>query len=387
MTDVIKASMNNNSQRFLVSLDAHKRTYFAKIVDNRTDKVLFNSGIVGTIKNVIDRLEMLKLSKKETTVLYEAGCVGFHPYWQLHDAGYTCLVIAPSSIPRNNRLRKSDKHDCSNNLHYHISGLLRYVTVPERDSLHIRELNRYRDGLVDKLRKQKQLINAFTLRHGHIFDGTKNDWSVAHHKWLKGLKLAPTLQITLQLLLEELDSIDNHISKCEGEIHNSIKARPNIENQVTKYQLLPGIGPITAQTIVFECGDLSRFGRPDQVSRFIGLTPGMQQSGDSNPVLAITKEGNEFARRMVITASKFYGDRRCLYSEKELLLLPEKLGTFVRKMQDRLNSRHRHLRGRGKHINKVRCAIARELIMFLWEYSTKIIPELEFGTVKSKKAA
>ena len=161
MTDVTKVKVSNNSQRFLVSLDAHKRTYFVKIVDSRTDKVLFNSGIVGTIKNVIDRLEMLKLAKKETTVLYEAGCVGFHPYWQLHDAGYGCLVIAPSSIPLNNRLRKSDKHDCSSNLQYHISGLLRYVTVPDKDTLHIRELNRYRDGLVDKLRKQKQLINFF----------------------------------------------------------------------------------------------------------------------------------------------------------------------------------------------------------------------------------
>jgi transposase len=387
MTDVTKTKASINSQRYLVSLDAHKRTYFAKIVDSHTDKIFFNSGIVGTIKNVIDMLELLKLPKKETTVLYEAGCVGFHPYWQLRDAGYECLVIAPSSIPRNNRLRKSDKNDCSNNLHYHMSGLLRYVTVPERDSCHIRELNRYRDGLVDKLRKQKQLINAFTLRHGYIFDGTKNDWSIAHIKWLRGLKLAPTLQITLQLLLEEFDSINNHIAKCEKETNSSIKARPNVENQIEKFKLLPGIGPVTAQTIVLECGELGRFGRPDQLSRFIGITPGMQQSGESKPVLAITKEGNEFARRMVISASKFYGDRRCLYSEKELLLLPEKLAVFIRKMQDRLNSRYRHLRGRGKHINKVRCAIARELIMFLWEYSIKVIPELESGTIKSKRAA
>ena len=387
MVNLAAKKENSNLHRYLVSLDAHKRTYFAKIVDTRTDKILFNSCIVGTIKNVIDRLEMLKLPKKETMVLYEAGCVGFHPYWQLHDAGYECLVIAPSSIPRNNRLRKSDKHDCSNNLHYHISGLLRYVTVPERDTLHIRELNRYRDDLVDKLRKQKQQINAFTLRHGHIFDGTKNDWSVVHHKWLKALKLAPTLQITLTLLLEEFTSIDNHISKCEKEIQNSIKARPNMENQVDKFKLLPGIGPIIAQTIVLECGELGRFGRPDQFSRFLGLTPGMQQSGGSNPALAITKEGNELGRRMVISASKFYGDRRCLYSEKELLLLPEKLAVFVRKMQDRLNSRHRHLRGRGKHINKVRCAIARELAMFLWEYANRVIPELETGTVRRKKAA
>lgn len=64
MTDVTKVKVSNNSQRFLVSLDAHKRTYFVKSVDSRIDKVLFNSGIVGTIKKVIDRLEMLKLAKQ-----------------------------------------------------------------------------------------------------------------------------------------------------------------------------------------------------------------------------------------------------------------------------------------------------------------------------------
>lgn len=380
-------STKKSLHRYLVSLDAHKRTYFAKIIDSHTNKVLFNHGIVGTIKNVIERLELLKISKKETLVLYEAGCVGFHPYWQLQDAGYACLVIAPSSIPRNNRLRKSDKHDCSSNLQYHMSGLLRYVTVPDKDTLHIRELNRYRDDLVDKLRKQKQLINAFTLRHGHIFDSTKTDWSVAHHKWLKSLKLAPTLQLTLDLLREEYDLIENLISKSEAQIQECIKVRPNLENQIAKFKLLAGIGPITAQTIVFECGDLSRFERPDKLPHFLGLTPGMHQSGDSNPALSITKEGNEFARRMVISASKYYGDRRNLYSEKELLLLPEKLAAFIRKMQDRLNSRYRYLRTRGKHVNKVRCAIARELIMFLWEYSIKIAPELESVNFKNKKAA
>jgi transposase len=101
-------------------------------------------------------------------------------------------------------------------------------------------------------------------------------------------------------------TIKNVIVRLEMlKLAKHIKTRTNIENQVSKFKLLPGIGPIIAQTLVFECGELSRFGRPDQVSRFLELTPGMQHGGNSSPVLAITKEGNEFSRRMVISASKF----------------------------------------------------------------------------------
>lgn len=370
--------------RYYVSLDAHKRSYFVKIVDSKTKKVLFNHGIVGSIDQVISRLKILKLPKKDTLVLYEAGCVGFHPYWNLRENGYTCLVIAPSSIPHNNRLRKSDKSDAGNNLNYHLSGLLRYVTVPDKDTIHIRELNRYRDRLVDKIKKQKQQVSAFTLRYGHIFTETKSDWSKTHRKWLQKIKFAPTLQVTFDFLLDELAMLEERLCRCEKEIRRCTSVHPQVQEYIEKLELLPGIGTITAQTLTLECGDMSRFERPDQISRFLGLIPGLQQSGTSNPARSITKEGNELARRMVISASKFYGDRRCLYTRKELAGFPPRLAEFIGRLQNRLNFRYRYLRDRGKHVNKVRCAVARELIMFLWEYTVFVLPALQMEIHKER---
>jgi transposase len=139
--------------------------------------------------------------------------------------------------------------------------------------------------------------------------------------------------------------------------------------------------------LAFELGDMKRFGKAHQVARYIGVTPGMHQSANKNPNLSITKEGNAFARRMVISASKFYGDLRCLYSAKELAAMPQPLSDFIKRMQDRLFERYRYLKRRKIHTNKVRCAVARELVMFLWEFSVKVIPTLEKAKEPVKIAA
>jgi transposase len=71
------------------------------------------------VDDTIAVLQKLKLPPKSTQVIYEAGALGYHPYWRLQEEGYDCLIIAPSSIPQNNRCHKSDKADARDNLKYH----------------------------------------------------------------------------------------------------------------------------------------------------------------------------------------------------------------------------------------------------------------------------
>lgn len=377
MNKKLTSSSNIRLFRYLVSLDSHKRTYHLKIVDVTTEDILFNTAVHGSIDDTIAVLQKLKLPPKSTQVIYEAGALGYHPYWRLQEEGYDCLIIAPSSIPQNNRCHKTDKADARDNLKYHRAGILGYVTVPDKDTYYLKEMNRYRDTLVDAIRKKKQLIGSFTLRNGHIFNGAKSEWCKKHRQWLATLPLVPVLKMMLQLMLDELQHMESHLADCERKIHNEVASRPEIEKVIRLYELFPGIATITAQTLAFELGDMKRFGKAHQVARYIGVTPGMHQSANKNPNLSITKEGNAFARRMVISASKFYGDLRCLYSAKELAAMPQPLSDFIKRMQDRLFERYRYLKRRKIHTNKVRCAIARELVMFLWEFSVKVIPTLE----------
>ena len=72
-----------------------------------------------------------------------------------------------------------------------------------------------------------------------------------------------------------------------------------------------------------------------------------------------------------------YMDYRCLYSNKQLKQFTQPVADFIQACQKRLHGRAKNLAAKGKHVNKVRCALARELCGFVWEYVVKVLPQLE----------
>ncbi len=75
----------------------------------------------------------------------------------------------------------------------------------------------------------------------------------------------------------------------------------------TDYQLLrriPGVGPITALTILAEAGDLRRFGHHRQFLKFCGLDLSTQQSGTFRGQTKLSKYGNARLRRALWLAGQ-----------------------------------------------------------------------------------
>jgi hypothetical protein len=178
-------------------------------------------------------------------------------------------------------------------------------------------------------------------------------------------------------MLNELSSIETQIAAIEKLVTTTINNNDNYAFLVAAYSLLPGFGSVNAKTVTLECPDYSRFVRANAVGNFVGLIPGKHSSGDSDPAMSITKEGNGHMRKVFVSASKYFGDRRNLYSAKDLEAFPLILQNFIRKCQDRLHGRYKHLKSKGKNVNKVRCAVARELGSFIWEYQVKILPRID----------
>ena len=67
-----------------------------------------------------------------------------------------------------------------------------------------------RDDHKIALKKLKQQINAFVLRHGYQYVGTK--WTIRHITWLKKLQLDPIYRETLN---EYMASYDEQEAKVE----------------------------------------------------------------------------------------------------------------------------------------------------------------------------
>ncbi|MGZ3472787.1 MAG: transposase [Isosphaeraceae bacterium] len=66
-----------------------------------------------------------------------------------------------------------------------------------------------------------------------------------------------------------------------------------------------GVGPITSLGYVLILEDPRRFRKSRAVGSFLGLAPGSRSSGNSDPQMRITKEGDAFLRRLLVSAAQY----------------------------------------------------------------------------------
>lgn len=92
------------------------------------------------------------------------------------------------------------------------------------------------------------------------------------------------------------DEADSDAGKSPSEgTENSQMAK-----QVRLLQSIPGIGFLSAVTLVCEIGDFSAFKRPKQLFAYFGLDPAVRQSGNfSGADLKMSKRGSPYARRCI----------------------------------------------------------------------------------------
>jgi transposase len=68
-------------------------------------------------------------------------------------------------------------------------------------------------------------------------------------------------------------------------------------------QQIPGVGPITALYFVLKIEDPNRFQNVRDVGAYAGLCPKRDQSGQSDPQLRISKCGDAYLRRLLVSAA------------------------------------------------------------------------------------
>jgi transposase len=372
----------------IYSVDMHDNSSYGYMLDTRTGEILDDCNITGKPTALVKHIEKChNTHKHEMIIIFEAGALGFSPYRMLTKNGYTSKMIAPSSIPKQGKRQKTDRRDAIDNLHYFVAGSLRFVTIPEEQDEQAREWLRYRQDLNHHVTKQKQRILGFLKRQGCEYGLTKTNWTQTHFRWLRNVGLP---EIVRQLLDSELDHLayfEEQLAKVDKKLDAFFQSNVQYKALSSVYQCMAGIGRIGAMTLVLEAGDLSRFHHPNAIMNYFGLVPQKHSSGTSDPALHITKAGNTYVRLALVTAARAYRDRRLLCKKNFIATLPAQLQTFIIRMQNRLYERYHYLTQKGKHSNKAKCAVARELCGFLWELATIVLPQISNELPIQKKAA
>jgi transposase len=383
---IAKSAWNRNlvdEKPIVVSCDVHTQNTYIFGVDTRSGEIKMEHNVFGGIQEVCRAVS--KIGRKEDMIiLYEAGCFGFSFYRKLTEAGYSCKIIAPNSIPRING-PKTDRDDAIRNFDYFCAGLLRFVWIPSKTAESARECLRYRYQLVWERTGEKQKVQAMLKRQGVIFTETKKPWSKKHYAWLKIVVLPAEVRIVLDMRRKKIERLNEDIDELDIKLRALMDGNANYRRLYEAYLKMTGIGPLGAVTWVLEGHDLNRFARPSNLMSYLGLVPKKNSSGGKDPALRITKAGNAYLRYVTICAARCYGDRRLTQKTEDIVKYPKPIGDLVKRSQDRLCNRYLHLRQNKKNGNKAKVAVARELCGFIWEMATIVLVQCE--AEEMKKAA
>lgn len=358
-----------------VGLDVHKDSIsVAHVAAEPTADVVF-VGRIGTRTADIDKLLRRLQSRAVRLVFaYEAGPCGYGLHRDLTAKGITCLVVAPSLIPRKPGDRvKTDRRDAVQLARLLRSGDLTSVYVPRVEDEAIRDLSRAREAAMSDLKAAKLRLKSFLLRHGLNYTGRAN-WNEAHLRYLsKVVCPTPVQQIVFQESLRAVSEHTDRIRRLQDQLAGTA-GQWRLSPLVRAFQGLRGVQEHVALTVAAEIGDLTRFDTPRQLAAFIGLIPSESSSGDSRRQGPITKAGNGHVRKALVEGAWAYRypAKVSPHLQKRLEALPKPIQEISWKAQVRLCKRFRRMIARGKNPNVVVTAIARELAAFLWAIAKEV---------------
>lgn len=105
------------------------------------------------------------------------------------------------------------------------------------------------------------------------------------------------LRAALKPLIEQVESLTEQIRECDRSLEQIARTEyPETE----LLEQVWGVGTLIALTFCLTLDDRDRFGKSRDVGCYAGLQPKRSQSGQSDPQLRITKEGNAYLRKMLV---------------------------------------------------------------------------------------
>src|SRR5271169_6750522 len=105
--------------------------------------------------------------------------------------------------------------------------------------------------------------------------------------------LSQELREALDPLLREIESMNERIAEYNRRIEQIAK---EVHPEVARLKQVKGVGTLIALTYVLTLDDPQRFRRSRDAGCFLGLRPGRRNSGQSEPQLHISKEGDRYLR-------------------------------------------------------------------------------------------
>lgn len=243
---------------------------------------------------------------KRVICAYEVGGTGYHLYDYMSDHQIPCLIVPPPSLPKASNDKVKNNRIDSERIAQHLkNGDIPHIRVPEESYRDLRCLARSREDYVASGRVAKQRIKAlllFAYLHLSVKEPSVN-WSNRYITELKNLSCPPVIRGKLDLLLEDLVYSRSQNLKVLKSIKALCQEHPGIRQNIRYLCSIPGIGFITAVTVLANTGNPIYLKNVRELAAFTGLVPSEHSTGDRVSKGNITHLGNPVLRSLLIEAA------------------------------------------------------------------------------------
>ena len=254
------------------------------------------------VRKQLRRGDVLRFFGRLSPCLVGMEACGTAHHWarELIKLGHTVRLMPPAYVKPYVKRGKTDVADAEAIAEAVTRPTMRFVAVKTTNQQAVLMLHKVRDLLV---RQRTMLINAL---RGHLAEfgivaargpGGVTAAIIALHEAQDSL---PELaRVALHGLIDQLRIVRGEIAKVE----KRIVAWHRASDASRRLATIPGIGPITASAIAAAVPDATLFQSGRQFAAWLGLTPRAHSSGGKERSVGISKQGDGYIRRLLVTGA------------------------------------------------------------------------------------
>lgn len=294
-------------QTIYVGIDVHKTTWAVTVMTAAGNYEKKFSQPASPQK----LFENLKKNYPDATyeAAYEAGFTGFSTYYHLKELGIRCRIVNAADIPTTDdeRRNKTDAVDSAKLARSLRNGELQGIYIMPKECLDARGVVRVRRIFLNQLSGYKVRIKHLLYNNGveypERFAKGSTHWSRAFIRWLcEEVRLLSEDRVALNLMLEQVEHLRLSVLNATRKLRE-LSRLPFYRKNFAHLMTIPGIGVITAMSILTEIADTGRFPNERAYTKYVGFIPDCHESGDHKVKGEMTGRGNNRLRMAYIEAA------------------------------------------------------------------------------------